>query len=103
MKLYYVYVLANFRRVLYIGITGDLEKRLTYHRACENATAFTARYGVTRLVHLEEFTDVHQAIAREKQLKGWRRDEKLRLIQSSNPHWLDLAPPTHTDPSLRSG
>ena len=57
MKLYYVYVLASLRRILYIGITGDLEKRLAYHRSFENQNAFTSRYGITRLVYVEEFTD----------------------------------------------
>jgi len=86
VKLYYVYILASFRRVLYIGVTGNLEKRLAYHRSFENPTAFTARY---------------------KELKGWRRSKKIRLIEKSNPDWIDLAPlcvpPSHTDPSLRSG
>jgi putative endonuclease len=105
VKLYYVYILASFRRILYVGITGNLEKRLAYHRSMENPTAFTARYGVTRLVYVEEFTDVQQAIAREKQLKSWRGEKKVKLIQGLNPDWIDLAPipPTHTDPSLRSG
>ena len=103
MKVYYVYILASFRRALYIGITGNLEKRLAYHRSLENRTSFTGRYGITRLVHVEEFSDPNQAIAREKQLKGWRREKKVRLIQQQNPHWEDLAPPTHTDPSLLSG
>ncbi|MEK6375111.1 MAG: GIY-YIG nuclease family protein [Acidobacteriota bacterium] len=70
MKLYHVYILASLRRVLYIGITGDLEKRLTYHRTMVNPNAFTAQYGITRLVHVEEFTEVDQAIPREKELKG---------------------------------
>ena len=107
MKLYYVYILASFRRVLYIGVTGNLEKRLAYHRSLENTNSFTARYGITRLVYVEEFTEVNQAIAREKQLKSWRRTKKIRLIERSNPDWVDLAPvvvpPPHTDPSLRSG
>jgi putative endonuclease len=107
MKLYYVYILASLRRVLYIGITGDLENRLAYHRSFENPMSFTARYGVTRLVYFEDFTDVNQAIDREKQLKGWRRSKKVRIIESMNPDWVDLAPdfvpPTHTGPSLRSG
>jgi len=109
MKLYYVYIPASFRRVLYIGITGNLEQRLVYHRSLENPTAFTTRYAVTRLIYFEEFTDVNQAIAREKELKGWRRSKKITLIQDSNPDWVDLAadvvPPAHTgpSPSLRSG
>jgi putative endonuclease len=102
MKTYSVYILASFHRVLYIGITANLQERLIYHRSMANPTAFTTRYAVHRLVHIEEFTDVNDAIAREKQLKGWRRSKKIALIQKSNPHWEDLAP-THTGPSLRSG
>ena len=86
--------------MLYIGVTGDLEKRLGYHRSLANPNSFTARYGVTRLVYLEEFTDIKQAIAREKQLKRWRREKKVSLIERVNPHWVDLAP-THTDRSTR--
>jgi putative endonuclease len=103
MKLYYVYILASFRRILYVGITGNLEKRLAYHRAMTNPNAFTTRYAVNRLVYMEEFTDPNQAIAREKEIKGWRREKKVRLIQNVNRDWNDLAPPAHTDPSLRSG
>ena len=62
MKLYYVYILASFHRVLYIGITGNLEKRLAYHRSLANPNAFTARYAMTRLVYVEEFTDVNQRL-----------------------------------------
>jgi putative endonuclease len=62
---------------------------------------------VTRLVYFEEFTEITQAIEREKQLKGWRRAKKVRLIETMNPDWVDLAPdfvpPAHTGPSLRSG
>ena len=68
-----------------------------------NPNAFTARYGITRLVHVEEFTEVDQAIVREKELKGWRRSKKVRLIERDNPNWDDLAPPAHTDPSLTLG
>jgi len=103
VKVYYVYILASFHRVLYTGITGNLEKRLAYHRSLENPTSFTGRYGITRLVHVEEYSDPNQAIAREKELKGWRREKKVRLIQRQNPHWDDLAPPAHTGPSLHSG
>jgi putative endonuclease len=100
MKRYHVYILASFHRVLYIGITADLEKRLAYHRALANPNSFTARYGVTRLVHVEEFTNPDDAIAREKQLKGWLRAKKVALIEKTNPDWEDLAP-AHTDPSPR--
>ena len=107
MKLYYVYILASFHRILYTGVTGDLGNRFAYHRSLENPNAFTARYGITRLVYFEEFTDINQAIAREKQIKSWRRSKKIGLIEQMNPEWVDLAPdgvpPAHTGPSLRSG
>jgi putative endonuclease len=85
MKRYYVYILASFRRILYIGVTGNLERRLAYHRSMENPNAFTTRYAVNRLVRVEEFTDVNQAIAREKQLKRWRREKKIWLIEIAEP------------------
>ena len=100
---YYVYILASRRRALYIGVTNDLERRLYEHRSFEDARSFVAQYNITRLVYVEEYFDVAQAIAREKQLKGWRRAKKVRLIQSYNPHWDDLAPPNPPGPSLRSG
>ena len=102
-RLYYVYILASRTRVLYIGIARDLERRMNEHRSFENAKSFVATYKVTRLVYVEEYTDVRQAIAREKQLKGWRRSKKIRLIESYNPEWSDLAPPVPPGPSLRSG
>jgi len=103
MKLYYVYILSSRTRVLYIGITSNLEKRLISHRTFEYPNSFTARYRCTTLVHLEEFTNPIQAIEREKELKGWRRAKKIRLIERSNPNWNDLAPPFRPGPSLRSG
>jgi len=103
MRLYYVYILASRNRVLYIGITRDLGKRISEHRSGFYPRSFVAQYKVTQLVYFEEFTDVRQAIAREKQLKSWRRAKKIRLIESMNPEWLDLAPPFHPGPSLRSG
>src|ERR1700751_3683546 len=92
MKTYYVYILASLRRVLYTGITGNLETRLAYHRSFENPNSFTARYGITRLVYFEDFTDANDAIAREKQIKSWRRAKKIKLIRQLNPDWIDLAP-----------
>ncbi|HUP60407.1 MAG TPA: GIY-YIG nuclease family protein [Thermoanaerobaculia bacterium] len=91
MKLYYVYILASLRRVLYIGITSDFEKRLAEHKAHKYPRSFTSQYNVTRLVLFEEFTQVELAIAREKQLKGWRRSKKVALIERGNPDWIDLA------------
>ena len=91
MKLYYVYILASIKRVLYIGMTGNFEQRLAEHRAHKYPHSFTAQYNVTRLVHCEEYTRVEDAIVREKQLKGWRRSKKVALIESGNPEWRDLA------------
>jgi putative endonuclease len=76
MRFYYVYILASRSRVLYIGVTNDLGKRLADHRSFVNLTSFTARYKVTRLVHVEQFTEIAQAIAREKELK--RGDARRR-------------------------
>ena len=103
MKLYSVYILASIRRVLYIGITSNFEQRLNEHRADKYPDSFTARYNVTRLVYFEEFTRVEDALAREKQLKGWRRSKKVALIESINPAWEDLWRPARPGPSLRSG
>ena len=82
MKLYHVYILASLRRVLYIGITGDLGKRLNYHRMMVNPNAFTARYGITRLVYFEELPSRSIAAKREKQIKGWTYAKKVALIEA---------------------
>jgi putative endonuclease len=88
---YAVYILASGTNgTLYIGVTGDLERRVAEHR--DGAVpGFTRRYGVKRLIHYEQFGDVNEAIAREKQLKKWNRAWKLNLIERDNPHWDDLA------------
>jgi putative endonuclease len=87
-----VYILASLSRRLYVGVTNDLDRRMLQHRSCR-ADAFTAKYRITRLVYFEQTVDVHAAIAREKQLKGWRRAKKIALIESVNAGWIDLAPP----------
>ena len=90
-KNYYVYILANkTNAVVYIGVTNDLMRRLWEHRN-DMADGFTKRYHVHKLVYYECTTDVNEAIAREKQLKGWRRGKKNDLIESANPAWKDLA------------
>ena len=91
MRLYYVYILASITRVLYIGVTGNFEDRLITHRWYSDPESFTARYNVNRLVYCEEYTQVDQAIAREKQLKSWSRRKKIDLIEKVNPQWNDLA------------
>jgi len=90
MRYYYVYILASIQRVLYIGVSSDLEKRLASHRSKQFPHSFTAKYNVDRLVYVEEYTEITQAIAREKQLKSWRRAKKIRLIESQNPQWTDV-------------
>src|SRR5688572_2832854 len=101
MRQYWVYVLASNSRTLYIGVTNDLLARIEEHRT--GRVSFTSKYRVTRLVYAECTADVMAAIRREKQLKGWTRARKTRLIESANPHWEDLLPNQTADPSLRSG
>ena len=90
---YWTYMLASRTRVLYVGVTNDLPRRIREHRAGKGS-AFTKRYRVHRLVYAEEYPDVRDAIRREKQLKGWNRARKVALIETANPDWTDLAAPT---------
>ncbi|WP_412060768.1 GIY-YIG nuclease family protein [Rubrivirga sp. IMCC45206] len=87
---HWVYILASRGRTLYVGVTNDLARRVAEHRAGAPG-AFTARYRVTQLVYCEEHPSARDAIAREKALKGWRRERKLALIDAYNPAWADLA------------
>jgi len=92
MKRYWVYILASKRGgTLYIGITSALARRTWQHKH-DVADGFTKRYGVHRLVWFEEWGDVGDAISREKQIKGWNRAWKIRLIEKNNPEWSDLFP-----------
>ena len=90
IRTFWVYILASRSRVLYIGVTNDLTRRVHEHKQSLN-DGFTKKYRVTRLVYFEEFTDIREAIAREKQLKGWVRARKVTLIEARNPTWDDLA------------
>ena len=91
MKLYRVYILTNVSRsTFYTGITSTLPGRLWDHKHYVHS-GFTAKYRVTRLVSFETFLRVGDAIAREKQIKGWRRSKKIALIESMNPRWDDLS------------
>ena len=90
MKTFHVYILASDRvGTLYVGVTGDIGRRLYEHRGKLQA-GFTRRYGVTRLVYAEAYDDPATAIRREKQLKNWQRQWKLDLIEANNPNWDDL-------------
>lgn len=86
----WVYMMTNKRDgVLYIGVTADLAARIDQHRMGKGSS-FCRRYGLTRLVHVEEFEDISDAIAREKAMKAWRRAWKVELIEQSNPEWDDM-------------
>jgi putative endonuclease len=102
MRAYYVYILASRSRTLYVGVTNDLVRRLFQHRDATNS-GFTRRYRINRLVYFETTPNVRSAIAREKQIKGWRREKKLALVNTANPTWSDLSEGWPTaDSSLRS-
>ena len=89
-RLYYVYIMASLSGTLYVGVTNNVYTRVTQHK--EGALdGFTKKYGVCRLVYYEVFHYVNNAIARETQIKGWRRSKKVALIESVNPDWRDLS------------
>jgi len=89
-KQYYVYILTNkSNKVLYIGVTNDLEHRMYEHKN-KIIDGFTKKYNLTKLVYYEATTDVRSAIEREKQLKNWHREWKMNLVKEFNPEWKDL-------------
>ena len=89
-KQYYVYILTNkSNKVLYIGVTDDLERRIYEHKN-KMIDGFTKKYNLTKLVYDEATTDARSAIEREKQLKNWHREWKMNLIKEFNPEWKDL-------------
>jgi putative endonuclease len=87
----YVYILANTFHHLYTGITTRLQDRVQDHKTAIHPTSFTARYKINRLVYYECYESISQAIAREKQIKGWLRIRKIQLIVANNPTWQDLS------------
>ncbi len=90
MKKGYVYILTNqYNSVLYIGVTNNIKRRLLEHREHKNK-GFTNKYDVLKVVRVEIFNKITDAITREKQLKGWTRDRKLALIKEENPNFNDL-------------
>ena len=87
---YYVYIMTNkYNTVLYTGVTNDLIRRVYEHKN-KLVEGFTAKYNLTKLVYYEIFKDVKEAINREKQIKGWKREKKEKLIKGFNPDWKDL-------------
>ena len=92
---YYVYILASkIRGTLYIGITSDLQRRVYEHKT-DVKIGFTQKYNVNRLMYFETFKNVDEAIRREKNLKKWKRDWKIKLIEEDNKQWLDLSKGWH--------
>jgi len=85
-----VYILSSRHGTLYVGVTNDLQRRLKEHRE-GNAAGFSRRYNVDRLVYFESASDPRTAIAREKEIKGWRKAKKAALVASMNPAWRDLS------------
>jgi len=90
MKQYFVYIMTNYSRTLYIGVTNNLARRVQEHKS-KKTKGFTEKYNIDKLVYFEQTDNVVSAIEREKQLKKWRREKKIRLIEKSNPLWLDLS------------
>ena len=89
-KHYYVYIMASRSRVIYVGMTNNLRRRVEEHQQ-KLVEGFTQKYNVTQLMYYEVTNDVHAALAREKEIKGWRRSKKVALIESVNPTWRDLS------------
>lgn len=89
MKQYCVYIITNHSKTLYIGVTSNLKKRIWEHKQ-KLTEGFTKKYNIHKLVYCEQTENVLSAITREKQLKRWRREKKIKLIEKENPLWLDL-------------
>ena len=90
-KNYYVYLLTNSdNKVMYVGMTNDLERRMHEHKE-KTVKGFTEKYNVTKLVYFEQGSEVNVVIAREKEIKKWRREKKNALVERANPDWRDLS------------
>jgi putative endonuclease len=87
---YCTYIVASRTHVFYVGVTGQIEVRIAQHKN-KTYEGFSALYNCNRLVWFERYADVTRAIAREKQIKGWRRSKKIALIEKMNPTWIDLS------------
>ena len=89
-KTYYVYIMSNQSRTLYVGLTNNIRRRVREHKD-GLVEGFTLRYNINALVYIESFGDIDSAITREKQIKRWSREKKLHLIYQENPDWRDLS------------
>lgn len=105
-KSYFVYMMTNKgNTALYTGITSDLERRVYEHKEGQ-IKGFTQRYHCKKLIYFEQFSDPQNAILREKEIKGWVRAKKNKLVENVNPNWIDVSETNYQfkrDPSLRSG
>ena len=90
MKVCHVYLMSNSSKMIYVGVTSNLQRRVAQHKK-KLIDGYSAQYNLFKLVHFEEFRDIREAIAREKQIKGWLRAKKVALINKENPRWKDLA------------
>ena len=93
-RVYHVYLLSSATGVLYTGVTNDLERRVMQHKE-KSVPGFTKKYDILRLVYFEAFGDIRDAIVREKEIKGWRREKKIALIRGMNPRFEDLSKDFH--------
>ena len=100
-RIFYVYVLSNISKMLYIGVTNNLERRILEHKN-KLIPGFSQKYNLQRLIYFEPFGDIRDAIVRGKQLKGWLRVRKVELIESNNPNWADLAEDLFKTPKVTS-
>ena len=96
MKQYFIYIMSNKNRTLYVGVTNNLERRVYEHKN-KLIEGFTSKYGLTDLVYWAETDDIREAITREKQIKGWLRSKKIALIEEDNPFWVDLSADWYLD------
>ena len=94
LRTYSTYILANTNRRLYIGMTNDLSRRIEEHRTSKKG--FAASYKMIKLVYYETFSDPNAALQRERELKKWRREKKIHLIESRNPMWEELVVVDHS-------
>ena len=98
---YYVYIMSNKTRMIYVGVTNDLERRVYEHKN-KLVPGFTSRYNLDKLVYFDSTNDITAAIEREKEIKGWVRRKKTALINSMNPEWKDLAEEWYNTPVILS-
>jgi len=90
VKLYYTYIMSSPEGTLYTGVTNNLINRVIAHKE-KLLPGFTKKYNIIRLVYYEKSPSIRSAIAREKEIKGWKRKKKIALIESQNPRWIDMA------------